>query len=78
MSPPFTRHIVGGLPVQMWKPTQGDAGFAAFEVPSSKDVNVTYTVIMENDGTKECSCKSFYYRAYCRHLDVVRQALKKK
>lgn len=58
-----------------------DHGFASFDVPSSDPGNPPYTVIFQEIPSAkhtqqyECSCKGFEYRAWCRHVELVKRWL---
>jgi hypothetical protein len=44
---------------------------AALRVPSSRDPDVRYIVVINPSGKLTCSCPAGWYRRPCRHVKAV-------
>lgn len=74
--PAHKKTRLGDWEVFLYTATDADPGFAAVMVPSAKDPDAAYSVLVtEGTNAMECDCPSGVYRGKCRHQDQVRAFL---
>lgn len=54
---------INGLEVWIWTATETDPSYATIEVPSDRDPEKKYTVIIQSDDIT-CDCSDFTFRGY--------------
>lgn len=65
---------LGGHAVRYWPATDDDIEFFEFDVPSAKDPEVIYTVLLDSISA-QCSCSGYQYRKTCRHVTLVHRLI---
>lgn len=71
MEKPWRATRLGDWDVHAWDDAPNDPGFYAIYVGA-------YTVLREKDGSMECSCKGWYYRQSCKHVQEVQDYIERR